>query len=470
MPTPKEIYEAGVQSFEEARRALPDALGRMSEASKELAKGNITQEARAEWRGKFDAAYDELKAGKARAEALKSGTEALGAALEPVHRHPVTEPVVLGADEAIGGDRPARGGDDVQRFAGDPRERIVLSGRARALLNRTLAGGRRNGGGFAALSREDREFLSGPRKEALMSPYVDSDGGMVTAEEFRNEVIRHQRDMVYIRSRARVIPTTAASVTFPTMKIDLRLAKTRAGIGNGQTPTILSKVFGKTRFTPSGESRIVKVPEELLEDATFDVIGFISQEIAQNDLESEEEKFLTGSGAGEPLGILTALERLKDNGFTGLTYPIAGATTAMTPEEVKLFPYQLKKKYRQGAVWMSCRAFIQAVSIMRDGAGGAGTGQFLFKAGLESGDSDQIVGYDFLESEFFPDVFASGADQDKMALFGNLQYYWIIDRKSLDLRVLPELYTETDEVGYKYTKRFDAAPVRPDAFVAMERN
>lgn len=471
MPTPKEVHEAGVQAFEEARRALPDALGRMSAASKELQKGNLTPEALAEWRGRFDSAYADLQAAKARAEALKSGNEALGSMLEPVHRHPVVEPTVLGADEAIAVPGGARRADqDVQRFDGDPRNRIVLSGRARTLLNRVLASGRRSGGGLSALAAEDRQFLAAPRKEALMSPYVDSDGGMVTAEEIRNEVIRHQRDAVYIRSRARVIPTTAASITFPSMKIDLRLAKTRAGVGNGENPTVLSKIFGKVRFTPNGESRIVKVPEELLEDSTFDVISFISQEIAQNDMEGEEEQFITGTGAGEPLGILTALEKLTAKGFTGLTSAIGGSNAEFTPEEIKLFPYLLKKKYRQGAVWISCRAFIRAVSIMRDGSGGAGTGQFLFKAGLESSDADQIVGYDFLESEFFPDKITSGANEDKIALFGQLQHYWIVDRKSLDLRVLPEIYTETDEVGYKYTKRFDGAPVKPDAFVAMERN
>lgn len=484
--TPQEAQDQAIQRFEEARRGAFDALGQASEAADKLRNGELTSEARAKWKEIYERAMPEVREKQKLAADLKASIEAGRALLDydaeslrdqPVIKHPPVgsgDDVQLGSsgEDAADDQPPQRGnyayGPTGQQQLGGP-SNIILSGRSRALVNRVL-----RLGGVKELPQKDREFLTSPRAETLMSPYVNEDGGFVTAEEVRNEVLTHIRDATYIRSRARVIPTTAASVSFPSAKITLSLLKTRAKTGTGQNPTSLSEVFGKQRFTPSGRSLIVKVPEELLEDSTFDIIGFLSQEIALNELESEENLFLNGTGNGEPLGILTALARLDAAGYTGLLHPHSGAGGAFTADDVKQFPYKLRKSMRVGigggsASWMSNKAWIEQVSIMRTDEGGAGTGPYMFRVGLEAGDPDTVVGYPLLESEFYPDYVTSGSAGDPMVLFGNWSHYWIVDRKSLDIRTLAEIYTETDEVGFKYARRYDAAPVRAEAFIAMTR-
>jgi HK97 family phage major capsid protein len=485
----KNLHEDGVQRFEEARRNLADAIGRTSLASTELAKGNLTPEASAVWREKFDTAYDEsdrlMKLASLLEKDLKLGQPK--AKKPPVYRRQMeagaADPDELSADgegdEELG---EATTFEEAEARVlsrrsvmqqGDVRLGRLFTLRERSQLNKVFRG--RNG--FQALSAKQLEHLSRDRSEQLMSPYIDRDGGTITGEEIRNEVLTHVRDQTHIRSRAFVISTTSASVAFPSLRIpNVQLKPTRAGEGNGEGHGItLRDIFGKLRFVPSGSSRIVRMPEELLDDATFDIVGFIAREIGLNDLEGEEAKFLTGSGSSEPLGILTALAKLKAAGYPELSFPHTGSGAAnFTPEDIRVFRYYLKSKYRGGGtnagpVWMGPRAFIRAVTVMRTNEGGAGTGTFLFQNALSAGDPATLAGDVFLESEFFPDKVTSGTAGDPMVLYGNLSYYWIVDRSSLELKVLPELYAETDEVGYKFSKRFDAAPVRPDPFVMMER-
>lgn len=455
-------HQQRVQRFEEARRSAEAALARSEGASQRLSSGTLTDAERAEQTRIFDAAFSDWerlsRLEQAALTEIDNGRRAEELSGAPVYTRPMDATGVVTAEGLASA---------VAEGTRDPGELPILRGRARALLNRIMrpADLVRGGVRFRDLSEEDRQFLTAPRPETLMSPYVDTDGAMITAEEIRNEVIGHVRDLRSIRGRARVIPTNAASVTFPSRKIDATLVKKRAG--ESITPVALSSILGKVRFTPSGRDAIIKVPTELLEDATFDVPSWIASEIRENEMEVDEQSFISGDGNGGPLGILMAMARLTAAGYAGLSKDHSGSGAAFTADDVKLLPYEIRAVLRQGATWTTNKKWLQQVAIMRTEEGGAGTGQYLFQPGLREGEPAMLVGFPVIESEFFPDNITAGSDGDPLVLFGNWAHYWIVERKSLDLRVLNELYAETNEIGYKFQRRIDAAPVRPDAFVFM---
>jgi HK97 family phage major capsid protein len=172
---------------------------------------------------------------------------------------------------------------------------------------------------------------------------------------------------------------------------------------------------------------------------------------------------------GEPLGILTHIAGLVAAGATGLNQPVAAAAT-VTADDVRLFPLSLPVKYRRDGTWMFSRAFLRKVAVLRTEEGGAGTGNFMFQPSLALGLPATLDGYATVESEFYPDFITDGgAQHDPLATFGSLRHYWIVDRAGLEVRLLGELYAETWEIGYRYTKRYDAAPVRAAAFRNMTR-
>lgn len=361
---------------------------------------------------------------------------------------------------------------NVSRIAGvQPHQFQLLQGRDRAVLNRWVRGNhlpkeeRCNAQELAHLnSRAATASTGGIRENLNVNPYIDRDGGYITAAEMRNEVIGHLRDRRHIRTRARVIPTNAGTVAFPSWKVSVSLKKTRAHKGkvDGSSAASIRDVLGKTEFVPSGRMEIVKVPEELVEDLTFDLLGFLSEEIAMQAFDDEEGLFLTGSGVNEPYGVLSAP-------IPGVAHTGAG-NADFKPEDIKTLPFEIREVFRTGAVWMANRAFYKAVAVMRSDSGaGAGTGEFLFQQGLRAGDPATIGGYETLESEFFPNYVASGSAGDPMCLFGDWRHFWIVDRLTMEIKVLDTKYADEMQIGFRYRKRLDAAPVRLESWVTLDR-
>lgn len=47
---------------------------------------------------------------------------------------------------------------------------------------------------------------------------------------------------------------------------------------------------------------------------------------------------------------------------------------------------------------------------------------------------------------------------NKVILYGDYSYYWLAEREGRTLERLNELYTVTDQVGFKMTERLDGPP------------
>ncbi|MBW5390323.1 phage major capsid protein, partial [Brachyspira hampsonii] len=52
----------------------------------------------------------------------------------------------------------------------------------------------------------------------------------------------------------------------------------------------------------------------------------------------------------------------------------------------------------------------------------------------------------------------------------NLKYYWIMDSLSMELQVLHELYSKTNQVGFQVGYWGDGAPIQKSAFVRLLPN
>jgi HK97 family phage major capsid protein len=227
----------------------------------------------------------------------------------------------------------------------------------------------------------------------------------------------------------------------------------------------LTKVFGKTKFVPIERSAIFKIPVSLIEDEQFDVLGWLIGEIGLEVGEIKETDYLFGNGAEQCLGLLSdkvgAVIAMKD---------IAGSTNAIVAEDLIKACYAMRMSHRRGAAIMMHRNTVLAIRLMRDNIGGAGTGQFLWQPGLTVGAPAMINGLPLMESEFFTDPYAQGAaDGDAMLLVGNFKSYWIVNRLDLSVQRLDERYADEAMVGLVFRLRYDAAPVRAESFVRLNR-
>ena len=370
----------------------------------------------------------------------------------------------------------------LHRYDGAAQPTLAFGSQERAWINAYL---RPDNNSLPEAQKVKRELLSNkaamaalhaPRREHLMNPYVDRDGGYVTAEELRTEMITLRELSTGMVSRVRTITTTAATVSFPTAQVTFSFTK-RERTGQAAVTTLrLTDVFGRTRFMPAGRDIILKVPEELVEDVTFDLITFLGGEANRISNEEDEQLIISGSGSGEALGYLTGLVKLFGEGATGLGIDPDGTDIPsffegnINPELIQAFDtFIVPASALTNAVWTGPRIFERRVRLFRTKPGGDETGNFLFKRALEAGAPNTLNGFPLLRSEFFPDKFTSGAAGDPLFHFGDLNDFWWIVRQGLRVRVLDQLYAETSEVGFKYDKRQDGSLVRADGNIYARR-
>jgi len=397
--------------------------------------------------------FDEADSWKLQADAAKRQAD-----LKTWHELPERRfPMGGGDDDAPGDDdlRPARrGAQPTALELADPR---FKSADPRIASHRSPEFRR----AFEAYVRFGERSLTLEERKALSS-LTDAEGGFLVTEEFRVEVIRKLRNLLYIRQHATVIQTSAGAVAFPTLEpADTQTAPPQV-VQNAPIPQAqLSNLFGKIQFVPHKRAVIIPIPLELVEDAVVDVGALLTDFFALRFAEIEENDFINGTGVNQPLGLVTAPNLPSIS--------IAGTTTNMVPEDLIKTVYAMRAVYRRDAAWLMHRLVVQAVRLFRTNIGGAGTGSFIFQPSFQAGQPPTLLGFPLLESEFMPNPY-TGAAGTPMGLFANLKFYWIVDRIDLMVQRLNELYAGNDQVGFRMRKRYDGAPVLADPFQFLTRN
>ncbi len=56
----------------------------------------------------------------------------------------------------------------------------------------------------------------------------------------------------------------------------------------------------------------------------------------------------------------------------------------------------------------------------------------------------------------------------KAILFGDLAYFWVIERQPIAIKMLTELYSRTNEIGYLAHERVDGQLIHPDAIQILQ--
>lgn len=452
--TAQELVTKSLESYKKGQQIIIDADTKAGGTS----KGVLTPEQRAEANKWFDEAdgYKVNADTLARADKMKKSLE------EPVRTHPMGE---LGEDAerkeieakaaALGLTIAAPKRPTTFLKGADPRFKYPIRSERSSLEAKAA---------MEAYLRFNHIGLNDVEKKAL-SPLTGEEGGILVVDEFRAEVIKKLRNLVFMEDLCTVINCQSAQVSFPTLDI----ADTQTNLPQTQpnaaiTSAALSALLGKTTFTPHKRAVLVTVPMELIEDAAVDVFSLLTDWFAMRSAEIKEQDLLTGSGVNLPVGIVTA------KGIP--TLPIAGATTAIVPEDIVKNVYGIRAVYRKDASFMMHRLVIQAIRLMRTDIGGAGTGTFMFQPSMQAGEPPTLFGYRLLESEFFPNPYSgtyavSGAP---MILFGNLKFYWIVNRIDMQVQRLNELYAANDQIGFRMRVRYDGAPVLADPFLFLTRN
>jgi HK97 family phage major capsid protein len=165
---------------------------------------------------------------------------------------------------------------------------------------------------------------------------------------------------------------------------------------------------------------------------------------------------LTGTGAGEPLGVFTA----SVNGIsTGRDVSTGNSTTAVTFDGLIEAKYSLKAGYWRRARWMFHRDVIKGIAKLKDGEG-----QYIWRESVRVGEAPMLLGCPVLISEYAPNTLTSGL---YAGIIGDFGYYWIADALSMQVQRINELYAASNQTGFIGRMETDGMPVLEEAFARV---
>ncbi|MCC6192268.1 MAG: phage major capsid protein [Anaerolineales bacterium] len=302
--------------------------------------------------------------------------------------------------------------------------------------------------------------LQGTELKALAADEYTA-GGALLVNTNRTELLTKQREVQAMRRIGRVLPPVApGSVITPSQDSDLSDAEWTPEIKTGSDDTV--KPFGGRVLTPHALAKRIKVSNTLLRTPTLDVEAWVRDGLAYKFAVPEENGFINGNGAQQPLGLKNTPSLPT---FTTAT------STQVYGDDIINWAYALPARYSPNARILCNRAFIRKVRALHTFASGAAASQYLWQPGLASGKPNQILDWPYELSDRFDDgLDASDAWEANavIAVIGDFSYYWIVDSLNLSIQRLVELYAETNQTGFIGRKEVDGQAVLAEAFYALK--
>lgn len=292
---------------------------------------------------------------------------------------------------------------------------------------------------------------------------LDTAGGfLVTPQQFAAELIAIVDNQVFIRQLATVMTlTSATTLGVPTRDVDIADSDWTSELTTGNEDTAL--VFGKRELQPHPLAKRIRISNKLLRAGALDAESIVRDRLAYKFGVTQEKAFLLGSGAQQPLGVMTPTT--NGSGISTARDIVTGSATNYTADGLINAKYFLKPQYWANARWGFHRFGIQRIRQLKDT-----NGQYLWnpsgigQASLEVGVGDAILGLPYFISEYMPSTFTTGL---YTGILGDFSFYWIVDALSMQLQRLVELYAATNQTGYIARAELDGAPVLEEPFVRI---
>lgn len=300
-----------------------------------------------------------------------------------------------------------------------------------------------------------RQGLNGilPEVRAALQEGAGTEGGFLVPMEFETALIAALVDLDPIRANAHVI-TTASDRNIP-----IEVSKGSFGyVGEEGTYGQSDPSFGNVILGAFKSGGIIKVSDELLQDAFFALSPYLVGLAADRYNSLETTSFAVGNGVNKPLGLMATTE------VAGVTISSVTGTAsgALVPDNFVDTFHKLGQRYRRNASWLMHDDTVKLTRKIKTGISGDLT--YIWQPGLTADRPDTILGRPVLVDN---GVTAAAASAKSIG-FVDLSKYYIVDRLGTTLKRLEELYAETGQIGFRFTRRNDARLVDPSAFVYFQ--
>ena len=287
-------------------------------------------------------------------------------------------------------------------------------------------------GGDGALNAADLATI-----QNTMSTTTNSEGGFTVATEVAQSVLENLKAFGGMREVANVIQTAQGNpINFPTSDGTSEVGEILA---ENASATDLDPTFGvRTLSVFKYSSKVVTVPYELLQDSSVDVEAMVRARLATRIGRITNAHFTTGTGSGQPNGVVTA----TSVGKTGTT----GQTLTVTYDDLVDLQHSVDPAYRalNNEKFMMNDSTLRSIRKLKDGQNRP---IFVpgYEMGVPGGMPDTLLGSPVVINQ---DV-ATMAANAKSILFGDFSFYTIRDVMEVTLfRFTDSVFTRKGQVGF----------------------
>jgi HK97 family phage major capsid protein len=291
------------------------------------------------------------------------------------------------------------------------------------------------------------------RLEEIQNSYsteVPADGGFLVPESVRSDLVYRSLSLGAIRQRARVFPVTTARTGLPVADETSDASSVLGGLTFYWTEeaaaiTESTSAFELAVLDTKKMQGLLNTPNELMNDAPAWAV-FISEAVPEALSYFEDLAYLTGSGAGEPLGMVSCPASIVTAAQSGQ------AATSIVWENIVQLAAQMLPTSLNRAVWVASSDTFTQLAVMALSVGTGGGPVWTAENGLT------IFGRPVYFYDFMPKLGATGD-----LMFVDPAYYGIADRMALQVASSPHYKFNMDVTTWRITARLDARPLLSSA-------
>lgn len=285
-----------------------------------------------------------------------------------------------------------------------------------------------------------------------MSSTVPADGGFLVPEEQRAELLRVALETAIVRPRARTIPMNSLRLSIPTLDATSNVSSVSGGViaywtEEGAALTQSQPQFGRVTLEAKKLTAYTEIPNELLSDSNPALAPLLSVIFPEAIAWFEDAAFISGTGVGEPLGILNAtnpalLAAAKEGG--------QAANTIVWQNIIKMYARMLPASLNR-AVWLVSPDTFPELATMALSVGTGGAPVWLTN-GVD-GAPTTLLGRPVIITE---KVSKLGTQGD--VAFVDFGHYLIGDRQAMSAATSEHYKFGNDAVAYRVIERVDGRP------------
>jgi HK97 family phage major capsid protein len=304
------------------------------------------------------------------------------------------------------------------------------------------------GGGSAKV----RDQVAKLRNATSLSSGTPADGGFLIPEILRSELLRISLETAVVRPRARVIPMDSLRVPFPMIDSTTNDGSNFGGVicywtEEGGTLTGSAPQFGRIVLDAKKFTAYTALPSELVQDSTISVDPLVSEVFPEAMGFQEDSAYISGTGVGEPLGVLGAsamITQAKESGQTASTIVwenVVGMYSRMLPQSIN------------NAVWLCSPDTLPEIFTMGLAVGTGGGPIFMPFGGGTSSPTMSLLGRPLIVTEKIPALGTAG-----QLAFIDFSKYLIGDRMAMSAARSTDFLFSSDMVAYRIIQRLDGRP------------